>query len=359
VFYSHDKVTGARKSLETTDREEAKRLVVAANQSHELPMLNLAMARTYLLAKSPKMVERTWRDVMDEKEGLYRQQGEVSTLKRWRKVVRSQPFQLIHARRLVETEADHFLAVMGHRKAGNSTNKWLRILHNFALNMGWLLAPVIPKKVWPKFKVMDRRGVTEDEHQRIVALAADNPEEQTHYELLWETGGSQTDIAQLDQERVDWEQGSLLYRRLKTQNRGYEFAKVRLGDRLRAILEQLPSDGYLLPSIAKMSLENRGRMFRRRCQTLGIKGICLHCYRYSWAERARKAGMPIRAAMETLGHRSRAVHQAYAKQVEVDLLPLEYYERKKVENIIEFRQASKTTTGAAEQAPMRALAAAP
>ncbi|NJK90557.1 MAG: hypothetical protein HC904_01235 [Blastochloris sp.] len=42
--------------------------------------------------------------------------------------------------------------------------------------------------------------------------------------------------------------------------------------------------------------------------------------------------------METLGHRSRAVHQAYAKKVEVDLMPLEYYERKAAENIVDFQK---------------------
>lgn len=40
------------------------------------------------------------------------------------------------------TEANHLLAVLEHKKAGVSTNVWLRILHNRALDLGWLLAPV-------------------------------------------------------------------------------------------------------------------------------------------------------------------------------------------------------------------------
>jgi hypothetical protein len=123
---------------------------------------------------------------------------------------------------------------MRHARAGNSTNKWLRIMHNFALDMGWLLAPVLAKKAWPKFQVIDRRGITEAEHRAILALAGEGTEEAAYYELLWETGSSQTDIASLDDTRIDWDQRSILYRRMKTQNRGYEFAKVRLGTRLCA-----------------------------------------------------------------------------------------------------------------------------
>lgn len=337
-YYWHDTVTGERQSLETRDKVMANRLLMAKNQSFEQPALNLAMARAYLMGKSPQMVTRTWKDVMDAKEERYRHQGVVSTLKRWQKVCRSQPFQHILDRCLVETEPEHFLSVLHHPQAGTSTNVWLRILHNYALDMSWLLAPVLAKKVWPKIQYRDRRGITEKEHLLILEKAKDHPEECNYYKLLWETGGSQTDIATLTADRIDWEQKSLLYRRMKTQQRGYEFAKIRLGKRLLAMISELPQQDYLLPNLASMSMENRSRMFRRRCESLGFKNLSLHCYRYAWAERARKANMPIRAAMETLGHKSRAVHQAYAKKVEVDLFPLEYYEEKQAQNIILFAQ---------------------
>lgn len=340
-YYGHDTRTGERQSLGTKDKEEAKRLLMAKNQSAEQPALNMAMARTYLMAKSPQMVTRTWEQVMEEMAERYRHQGTASTLKRWQKVCRSQPFRLIANHCLIETEPEHFMAVLRHGRAGNSTNKWLRIMHNYVLDMGWLLAPVLAKKTWPKMRVIDRRGITEIEHLQVLECAKDRTEECCFYEMLWETGGSQTDIATLTADRIDWEQKSLLYRRMKTQQRGYEFAKIRLGTRLMALLESLPKVGFLLPDVAKMSLENRSRMFRRRCQSLGLKNLSLHCYRYAWAERARKANMPLRAAMETLGHQSRAVHQAYAKKVEVDLLPLEYYEQKQAENIIEFQRQDK------------------
>jgi integrase len=274
---------------------------------------------------------------MADKEKHYASTGAVSTLKRWQKVCRSRPFALLHVLPLVETEGHHFMAVLRHADSGTSTNVWLRILHNHAVDMGWLLAPVLPKKVWPKIHYNERQGITEAEHRRILALAGEGTEEADYYEVLWETGGSQSDIATLDADRIDWDQRSILYRRMKTQNRGYEFAKVRLGARLVAVLERLPKQGPLFPQLAAMSLENRARLFRRRVHALGLKNISLHCYRYAWAERARKAQVPLRVAMETLGHQSRAVHQAYAKKVEVDLMPLEYYEQKAKETIVAFK----------------------
>ena len=55
----------------------------------------------------------------------------------------------------------------------------------------------------------------------------------------------------------------------------------------------------------------------QRCQGLGITGVSLHCYRHSWAERASTCGYPMRFAQESLGHNSKAVHHAYAKNAEV------------------------------------------
>ncbi|NJK90556.1 MAG: hypothetical protein HC904_01230 [Blastochloris sp.] len=289
VYYLQDRKNGKQQSLKTKDRAEAKRLAAGRNQAEQMPALNLAMARTYLLAKSPQMVTRTWGDVMKDKEAQYAHAGANSTLKRWQKVCRSKPWSVLHALPLVETEPDHFLSVLRHPDSGSSTNVWLRILHNYALDMSWLLAAVLPKKRWPKIHYKEKRGITEDEHRSILALAVEGTEEAAYYELLWETGGSQTDIASLDDTRIDWDQRSILYRRMKTQNRGYEFAKVRLGSRLIALLEGLPKQGPLLPTLAAMSLENRAKLFRRRVRALGLKDISLHCYRYAWAERARKA----------------------------------------------------------------------
>lgn len=338
-YYLHDEVTGKQQSTRTKDKAEAQALCVARNQAVAQPALNVSMAKAYLSGKSPELATRTWQSVMDDKAAHYEQQGARTTLKRWQRVCRSAPFSNLRNIVLIETESDHFLKVLRHTQAGVSTNVQLRILHNHALDMGWLLSPVLPKKAWPKVKYGEKTGITSNEHQRLISDAKDDPEWKRYLETLWETGGAQSDIAVLDHFRIDWEQDILLYRRMKTENRHHEYAKVRMGSKLKGIIAQCPDEGYFFPNIAAMSLENRARKFRNACRRLKIKDKTLHCYRYSWAERAKAADVPQRAAMEVLGHQSRIVHAAYAKNADVTNLPLEFYEQQKAGKIVQFEQA--------------------
>ena len=56
-------------------------------------------------------------------------------------------------------------------------------------------------------------------------------------------------------------------------------------------------------------------------------------------ERARKCGYPERFAQEALGHHSKAVHRAYAKNAQVTLPSLEMYEQNSAgQNIIPVSQ---------------------
>ena len=64
VFYYEDQTTGQQKSLLTRDEAEARRIVQAKNDAVKLPQMNLVMAKTYLSAQDPKMITRTWADVM-------------------------------------------------------------------------------------------------------------------------------------------------------------------------------------------------------------------------------------------------------------------------------------------------------
>jgi hypothetical protein len=56
-----------------------------------------------------------------------------------------------------------------------ATNVFLRRVHNFALDMGWLPWPVLPKKQWPKVEYGAKRAITWEEHRRIVEREQ-NPE---------------------------------------------------------------------------------------------------------------------------------------------------------------------------------------
>ena len=89
----------------------------------------------------------------------------------------------------------------------------------------------------------------------------------------------------------------------------------------------------------------RATEFKQRCVGLNIHGVTLHSYRYSWAERAKKAGYPERYAQMALGHNSKAWTRAYSKKAQVLLPPLEEYERTRSEqNTVAFPAAKMTAS---------------
>lgn len=125
-----------------------------------------------------------------------------STKSRWERAAKSKSFDTIRNRNVAETKSDEFLAVLAAGKV--STNVFLRRLHNFAAEMNWLLAPIIPKKIWPKVKYKEATSISYIEHQRIIERE-NNPQRKAYYQLCWYIGGSQTDMALLKAENIDWE----------------------------------------------------------------------------------------------------------------------------------------------------------
>jgi integrase len=306
-FYAKDRKTGQTFSLATSDQREANRLLAAKNQAVEQPCLNVAMAKVYLSAQSPEFLSRTWGQLIE----LVAQGYQGSTANRWRKFAKSAPLKILINLPLYQSEAVHFLAVLDHKKAGVSTNVWLRILHNRALDLGWLLSPVLKKRLWPKVKYKGRRGITAEEHAKV--LASENLEDyRQFFRLLWETGGSQSDIVNLTAENIDWQNERLFYSRQKLASRGGGRAALAMGDGMRKVLKELPSVGPLFPRLRLLGENMRAGHFCKVCQRAGVTGVSLHSYRYAWAERACSAGMPEREAQAHLGHGSRAVHRAYS-----------------------------------------------
>ena len=158
VFYSEDTTTGQQLSLRTKDLGEAKTLLNAKNESFRQPILNLQIARTYLAAADPMVSKRTWQSPMDE---MTRTKTGSTRIRHERAMV-DKAFDSIRNRPLVETNSTHFLDVLA---AGTvATNVFLRRIHNFALDMGWLPWPVLPKKQWPKIRFKEKRAVTAREH---------------------------------------------------------------------------------------------------------------------------------------------------------------------------------------------------
>ena len=158
----------------------------------------------------------------------------------------------------------------------------------------------------------------------------------TFYQLAWHLGASQSDLAHLKAEDVDWKKRMIGYTRMKTRS----VARIHFGDEVAGILKTLPSSGPLFPYFINVREADRATEFRQRCKALGIEGVTLHSYRYAWAERAKVVGYPERFAQEALGHNSKAVHRAYAKSAQVVLPSLEAFEKTaREQNIVPFPKA--------------------
>ena len=316
TFYCQDLTTGKQESLRTRDKSEAQRLVAARNEGEQAPSFSLQLARVYWRAGDPAAATRTWQHVMEEV--LKQKSG--PTRERWAAAIKETALDAVRDLVVLETRPEHFLRAL--EDGGVSTNMYLRRIQNFAIDMNWLPWPVLPKKRWPAVRFKEKRAITREEHDRILAREP-NAETRALYELLWHIGGAQTDVASLSGESVDLQNRVISYRRIKSKSACH----LHFGDEVAAILERLPREGPLFPRLAPMHEKHRAKEFHRRIHGLGIKGISLHSYRYAWAERARIAGMPERFAQESLGHASKAVHRAYSKKAQVSLPSLEEYER--------------------------------
>ena len=316
MFYIEDTETRKQESTGTKNRVEATALLNARNEAVRQPQLNLQIAKAYLAGTDSGVATRTWQNALDAL--IETKNG--PTQDRWRRAAKETAFDQIRHRVILETQAEHLLACL---KAGTvSTNVHLRKLHNFCLSMNWLPWPIIPKRLWPEVKFRPKRAITLAEHQLIIEREK-NSERRNFYELCWHLGGSQTDIANLKAEDIDWPNQTIAYSRKKTGS----LAMVHFGDEIKTILCRLPSEGPLFPYLQTVRCGDRATEFHQRCEGLGIKGVSLHSYRYAWAERARTAGYPERFAQEALGHNSKAVHRAYARKAQVRLPSLESYER--------------------------------
>lgn len=321
VFYLHDGDTGKQESLGTRDRAEAKTLLATRNEAVRQPHLNLQIARAYLAASDPASTKRTWQVPLEElaktKSG--------TTHDRWISVLKDPAFEGIRELPLLETRAEHLLKVM---ETGTvSTNVFLRRVHNFALDMGWLPWPLIPKKHWPKIQFRDKRAITAEEHRAILDHQP-NPTWRAFYQLCWLLGASQTDVAFLAAENVDWGARVISFARQKNRS----ISMVHFGPEVEEVLRTLPATGPFFPKLRTMNSGHRATEFTRICRRVGVKGVTLHSYRYAWAERAKQCGYPERFAQEALGHNSKAVHRSYSRKAKVKLPSLESFEKQAAES---------------------------
>ena len=320
LWYAEESATRRQFSLRTRDEAEAGTLLNGYNETARTPLLNRKLGLAYLAAADPQLARRTWGEAMAP---YVERQPKESSRERSERAFKSPAFDPIRNLVINETSPGDILKVVTGPRRQAALN-YMRRLHNFAGDMGWLVVAVMTKRLWPKPQPGERRAITAKEHNRIVE-AETNAERRAYYQVMWMTGGSQSDIANLTRENVDERLCLMVYQRLKLRIDA-PASRLRIGPILAALLEGLPKSGPLFPTIKQTDASARAAEFWRRCGLLGIEGVSLHSYRYSWSERAAEAGYPERFAMIALGHGSKAVHRAYARKACAEIPSLEEYE---------------------------------
>src|SRR6266404_560386 len=101
VYWIQDNVTGKQESLGTKDRTEVGRLFNASNEACRQPIINMQIARAYLMVADDKAATRTWAYVMSEIVKL--KHGE--TLRRWLVAIKDEELDSIRNLPLLETQA--------------------------------------------------------------------------------------------------------------------------------------------------------------------------------------------------------------------------------------------------------------
>lgn len=304
TYYVLDVRTGRPESLRTKDVRRAQRLFQARLEALERPEAAYKLGMAYLQTADPGAETRTWGELIDAYAAKH-QPG--ATRRRIEIARRDRALAGLLDRVILRTRAEDFIGALG--RGGVSTNVYLRRFQNFALDMGWIPRPIVPRPLWPKVRHRRRIALTEEQHRRIVERET-NAERRAYYEVCWFLGGANSDMAHLRAEDIDWTQRTVSFVRRKTRESCFQ----RFGDECAAVLARLPRQGPLFPYLCTVRESDRATEFRQRCRGLGIEGVSLHSYRYAWAERAARVGMPERFAQAALGHGSKAVHRAYAQR---------------------------------------------
>jgi len=319
-YFIQDNRTGKQESLKTSNKEEAERLFLHRNEAHRTTGANRAIAAGYLSIADPEIKTRNWAHVM---KYFCEQPCKDSTKKRKLTAIKDPALKALRSVILIDTNPEQFFSVLN--KGTVSTNCYLRKFHNLARDMKWLHEDVLTRKMWPVVRYGEKRAITLEEHRKIVA-ATHTLERQKYYQVLWETGASQSDIAKLTAEKIDWVTGSINFVRMKLDGTSAGRVNLLMGPTLENLVATLPRKGLLFPGLAKVGENDRATVFARTCEKLGIEGVTLHSYRYSLIQRAKACGYPKRHAMAMVGQSREQTHDNYAAGARVTVPSMEEYE---------------------------------
>jgi integrase len=249
-FYCVDTKTGKRTSLHTGNADEAQQIIEAKNNSERQPVLNLQIAKAYLAGSDNGITTRTWQHAIESL--INTKQG--ANQHRWKTAAKDKALAMLLPQVIIETKGEAILKAL--QMGTVSTNVYLRRLHNFCVDMSWLPWPLVPKRQWPAVEFKEKRGITLAEHLAIVARE-NNPERKAFYKLAWHLGASQSDLAFLEAENVDWEHHVISYARQKTGS----IAIMRFDEDMAEILRDLPGSGPLFPYMRTVRSGDRATEF--------------------------------------------------------------------------------------------------
>jgi hypothetical protein len=339
VWYLEDTQTNRQESLRTSDEKTAKAILAERSKALLLPeSITVQAALNVLRAAKPELLTRTWQNVFD---GIIETKSGPTQV-RWMTAKKDRAFDALRHKPLFETVPEDFDSAL--KRGTVSTNVYLRRAHNLALRRRWIYEPVLLPDDWPAVEHKSKRGITEEEYRLIIARER-NSEWRAYYHFIRETGGSQTDVANLCAENVNWhpvdEFGrartpEIAYIRCKLRRKNPPPSRVELGPTLLALLKELPQEGPLFPYLRTLRQCDRALAFAKRLKTVGLngRGLTLHCFRYSWAERAKINQVPERVAQESLGHKSNAYARSYSKGATLTVPSLEVLEAERKQKLV-------------------------
>jgi integrase len=257
IFFVQDNKTNRQESLRTRNREEAERIAFHRNESERIAGGHRQVAIGYLQAADPEIKTRRWSDVMKFYCAL---PGKASTQKRKASAMKDEAMASLRSLPLIETTPEHFLAVL--QRGTVATNCFLRKIHNLARRMKWLPDDVLCRGVWPVVRYKQKRAITLKEHQRLLEITP-TEERRLYYQILWETGAAQSDVARLTAERIDWEVGTIRFHRVKLDGRSAGSVFMAMGPSLEEIIGHLPKRGLLFPTLAAVGENDRATAFAK------------------------------------------------------------------------------------------------